>query len=113
VRAIAECLLGQFLDLRITIETMMAKADTMVVRTLSEGTNLEVLNGVILPTGTRFSLDGATGSKSQRTSWSSTGRRVRIFPPCRRWRFFNLQVGPFLEGSSYSPNLVGGAFFGS
>jgi hypothetical protein len=69
----------------------------MVVRTHFEGTNLEALNGVIPPTGKRFALDGATGSKSQRTSLWSTGRRVRIFPPCCSWRFFNPQVGRLLR----------------
>jgi predicted ester cyclase len=53
-RASAEWLLAQFPDLRMTIEAVIADADTVAVRILSEGTNLGALNGVVPPTGRRF-----------------------------------------------------------
>jgi predicted ester cyclase len=55
MRQTAGWLLGQFPDLRMTIEAMVAEGDTVAVRVLSEGTNLGPLNGVVPPTGKRFS----------------------------------------------------------
>ena len=55
MRQTAEWLLAQFLDLHMTIEAMVAEGDTVAVRVLSEGTNLGPLNGVVPPTGRRFS----------------------------------------------------------
>ncbi|HET7271882.1 MAG TPA: ester cyclase, partial [Rubrobacter sp.] len=55
MRATAEWLLAQFPDLHMTIEAMIAEGDTVAVRILSEGTNLGPLNGVVPPTGMRFS----------------------------------------------------------
>ena len=55
MRQTAEWLLAQFPDLHMTIEAMVAEGDTVAVRILSEGTNLGPLNGVLPPTGKRFS----------------------------------------------------------
>jgi predicted ester cyclase len=55
MRASAEWLLAQFPDMHMTIEAMVAEGDTVAVRVLSEGTNLGPLNGVVPPTGKRFS----------------------------------------------------------
>ena len=55
MRQSAEWLLAQFPDLHMTIEAMIAEGDTVAVRVLSEGTNLGPLNGVVPPTGKRFS----------------------------------------------------------
>ena len=55
MRQTAEWLLAQFPDLHMTIEAMVAEGDTVAVRILSEGTNLGPLNGVVPPTGKRFS----------------------------------------------------------
>ena len=55
MRQTAEWLLAQFPDLHITIEAILAEGDTVAARILSEGTNLGPLNGVVPPTGKRFS----------------------------------------------------------
>jgi predicted ester cyclase len=55
MRQTAGWLLAQFPDLQMTIEAMVAEGDTVAVRVLSEGTNLGPLNGVVPPTGKRFS----------------------------------------------------------
>jgi predicted ester cyclase len=55
MRQTAEWLLAQFPDLHMTIEAMISEGDTVAVRVLSEGTNLGPLNGVVPPTGKRFS----------------------------------------------------------
>jgi predicted ester cyclase len=55
MRRTAEWLLAQFPDLQMTVEAMVAEGDTVAVRILSEGTNLGPLNGVVPPTGKRFS----------------------------------------------------------
>jgi predicted ester cyclase len=49
-----EWLVMQFPDIHMTIEALVSDGDTIAVRTLSEGTNLGKLNGVIPPTGRRF-----------------------------------------------------------
>jgi predicted ester cyclase len=55
MRETTEWLLAQFPDLYMTVEAIVAEGDTVVVRVLSEGTNLGPLNGVVPPTGKRFS----------------------------------------------------------
>jgi predicted ester cyclase len=55
MRQTAEWLLAQFPDMRMTIEAIVSEEDTVAVRVLSEGTNLGPLNGVVPPTGRRFS----------------------------------------------------------
>ena len=55
MRGTAEWLLAQYPDLHMTIEAMISEGDTVAVRILSEGTNLGPLNGVVPPTGRRFS----------------------------------------------------------
>ena len=54
-RQTVEWLLAQFPDMRMTIEAIVSEGDTVAVRVLSEGTNLGPLNGVVAPTGKRFS----------------------------------------------------------
>ena len=39
----------------MTVEAIVAAVDTVAARVLSEGTNLGPLNGVVPPTGKRFS----------------------------------------------------------
>jgi len=56
MRQTAGWLLAQFLDMHMTIEVILAEGDTVAVRILSEGTNLGPLNGVVPPTGERFSV---------------------------------------------------------
>ena len=53
MRQTTQWLLGQFPDLHMRIEAMVAEGDTVAVRVLSEGTNLGPLNGMV-PTGKRF-----------------------------------------------------------
>ena len=48
-------LIDQFPDLTMTIEALVAEDDLVVARVLSDGTNLGKLNGVMPPTGKRFS----------------------------------------------------------
>jgi predicted ester cyclase len=49
-----EWLIAQFPDMHMTIEAIVAENDTVVVRTLTEGTNLGALSGFLPPTGRRF-----------------------------------------------------------
>jgi predicted ester cyclase len=55
LRETAEWLRGQFPDIQMTIESMVEEGDLVAVRVHSEGTNLGKLNGMIPPTGRRFS----------------------------------------------------------
>jgi predicted ester cyclase len=48
-------LIDQYPDLTMTIEALVAEDDLVVARVLSQGTNLGKLNGVMPPTGKRFS----------------------------------------------------------
>jgi predicted ester cyclase len=57
LRETAEWLLAQFPDLRMTVMAVAADGDTVAVRVLSEGTNGGSLNGVVPPTGRRFSAE--------------------------------------------------------
>jgi len=57
LRQTAEWLLGQFPDLQTTVRAIAVDHDTVAVRVLSEGTNLGPLNGVMPPTGRRFSSE--------------------------------------------------------
>jgi predicted ester cyclase len=49
-----EWLIAQFPDIRMTIEALVTDGDIVAVRTVSEGTNLGRLNGIIPPTGRHF-----------------------------------------------------------
>lgn len=53
VRGTASWLLGQFRDLRFTVEAMVAEGDLVAVRLLGEGTNLGPI-GPVPATGRRF-----------------------------------------------------------
>jgi predicted ester cyclase len=55
MRQTADWLMAQFPDLQMTIEAIVAEGDTVAVRVVSEGTNLGHLNGMVPPTGKRFS----------------------------------------------------------
>ena len=57
LRQTAEWLLGQFPDLHMSVQALVVDDDTVAVRVLSEGTNLGPLNGVLPPTGRRFSAE--------------------------------------------------------
>jgi predicted ester cyclase len=48
-------LTNQFPDIEMTIEALVSEGDLVVARVLSEGTNLGRLNGLMPPTGKRFS----------------------------------------------------------
>jgi predicted ester cyclase len=54
MRRTASWLLGQFPDLHMAIEALVAQDDLVVVRVLTTGTNLGPLNGMLPPTGNRF-----------------------------------------------------------
>ena len=49
-----EWLIAQFPDMHMTIEAIVPEGDPVVVRTVSRGTNLGRLNGVLPPTGRPF-----------------------------------------------------------
>jgi predicted ester cyclase len=55
LRETADWLRAQFPDIRMTIESIVEEGDLVAVRVLSEGTNTGMLNGVVPPTGRRFS----------------------------------------------------------
>jgi predicted ester cyclase len=55
MRRTAGWLLDQFPDMQMTIEALIAQGDLVAVRVLSTGTNTGMLNGVMPPTGKRFS----------------------------------------------------------
>jgi len=55
MRGVAAWLFGQFPDLRMEIEALIAEGDTVAVRVRSEGTNLGRVGGMAPPTGKRFS----------------------------------------------------------
>lgn len=55
MREVSQWLFDQFPDLHMTIEMMAADGDIVVVLIRSDGTNLGKLNGVMPPTGRRFS----------------------------------------------------------
>ena len=48
-------LFAQYPDMQMHLEALISEGDTVAVRVLSEGTNLGKLNGVMPPTGKRFS----------------------------------------------------------
>ena len=81
MRETAQWLLAQFPDLQMTVEAIVADGDTVAVRVLSEGTNLGPLNGVVPPTGKRFSARGVTGSGS-RTKLAEHWATVRTSRRC-------------------------------
>ena len=55
IRTVVEWLVAQFPDGHMAIEAIASEGDTVAVRVLGEGTNLGKLNGVMPPTGKRFS----------------------------------------------------------
>jgi predicted ester cyclase len=55
MRNVVVWLVDQFPDVKMIVESIVSQDDTVVVRVMSEGTNLGRLNGVIPPTGKRFS----------------------------------------------------------
>ncbi len=57
LREVAEWLLAQFPDLRMTALAVVREGSTVVARVLSEGTNRGRLNGVLPPTGRFFSTE--------------------------------------------------------
>ncbi len=57
LREVAEWLLAQFPDLRMTTVALACEGCTVVARVLSEGTNRGRLNGVLPPTGRFFSAE--------------------------------------------------------
>ena len=61
MRASMEWLIGQFPDVSMTIEALVAQGDLVTARVLSTGTNLGPLNGVMPPTGRTF--------RAEQTHW--------------------------------------------
>ncbi len=57
LRETAEWLRAQFPDLRMTIVALVAEGDTVALRIRTEGSNLGPLNGVMPPTGRRFTAE--------------------------------------------------------
>ena len=54
-RGVVEWLRSQFPDLRMTVEAIVCEGDMVAALVWSEGTNTGSLNGVMPPTGRRFS----------------------------------------------------------
>ena len=54
LRQIADWLLGQFPDIQMTIDALVAEGDIVAARVTSTGTNLGPLNPMTPPTGRRF-----------------------------------------------------------
>ncbi len=82
MRGTAEWLLAQFPDLHMTIEAIVAEGDTVAARILSEGTNLGSINGVVPPTGKRFSARQSHWFRIADSHWSSTGPPAKTSRPC-------------------------------
>ena len=57
MRSAMDWLLGQFPDLSMSVEAIVSDGDTVAARVRSEGTNTGPLNGVLPPTGKRFSAE--------------------------------------------------------
>ena len=57
MRATMEWLIGQFPDLQMRIEDLVAEGDVVAVRVVCAGTNLGPLNGVMPATGRRFTAE--------------------------------------------------------
>jgi predicted ester cyclase len=57
MRGVVGWLVDQFPDVHFEVLALVADADLVAVRVHAEGTNLGKLNGVIPPTGKRFSAD--------------------------------------------------------
>ncbi len=55
MRETAQWLIAQFPDIHMTVEAIVAEGHLVACRVLSEGTNLGPLNGMMPPTGKRFS----------------------------------------------------------
>jgi predicted ester cyclase len=55
MRGVVEWLVMQFPDITMKPETVVSEGDLVVARVRSEGTNLGRLNGVMPPTGKKFS----------------------------------------------------------
>jgi predicted ester cyclase len=55
LRAVAEWLQEQFPDGHMTVEAIVSEGDMVAARVHGEGTNLGRLNGIMPPTGKRFS----------------------------------------------------------
>lgn len=55
LRENAEWLIAQFPDIHMSIDALVADRDTVAARVTTTGTNLGPLNGVVPPTGRRFS----------------------------------------------------------
>jgi predicted ester cyclase len=55
MRNVVTWLVDQYPDMTMRIESIVSEGDTVAVLVWSEGTNLGKLNGVIPPTGKRFS----------------------------------------------------------
>jgi predicted ester cyclase len=60
------------------IESIVSEDDVVAVRVLSEGTNLGLLNGVVPPTGKRFSARQSHWYRVEDGSSRSTGLHVTI-----------------------------------
>ena len=57
MRSAMDWLLGQFPDLSMSVEAIVSDGDVVAARVRSEGTNTGPLNGVLPPTGKRFSAE--------------------------------------------------------
>lgn len=55
MRRTVRWLVDQFPDVHMTIEELISQGDLVAVRVLTTGTSLGMLNGVIPPTGNKFS----------------------------------------------------------
>lgn len=54
MRRTAQFIIGQFPDVSMTIETILAEGDQVAVRVTARGTNLGPIGGLVPPTGREF-----------------------------------------------------------
>jgi predicted ester cyclase len=73
---------SQFPDLHMAVEAVGAEGDLVAVLIRSEGTNTGRLNGVIPPTGKRFSSRQRHWYRIAGGTLGSIGRREKTSPQC-------------------------------
>jgi predicted ester cyclase len=105
-RQTVDWLLAQFPDLHMTVEAIVAEGDTVAVRVLSEGTNLGPLNGVVPPTGKRFSARQSHWFRVEDGKLAEHGRPVRTSRRCCSWESCSPQVGHLRRTFGQAGRLV-------
>ena len=83
MRGTAEWLLGQFPDLSMRIESIVADEDMVAVRIRSTGTNSGKLNGFLPPSGKRFTSEQSHWFRIEDGKLADPGPRNRRDMSCR------------------------------